>query len=444
MPHGKLKAANRKTKVINDRNDYHRFRMLEQLLTAKQAELQCAQRELEEDQQLLQVCVWQLTTLRRHDHSLQQVGTGWLQQQRHGSALTVTAAGCYLLLLCFAGCLDQVLGDFISTQEQFIPFLQQHMDWIEQLTAANSQDEALTAPAVHSRQQPSSTHQPQEQQPQQQQQQQQLGLHMLPASNITVGALPPRPLVPAGLGYMLRLVASATPQDLQRALQMTVGDMRQWHVQLFHSFPSLLVLASRTELRQAEHTSQAPACSSGAAGHSAAEGWQESAGSQQQQQQQQQPRGPADSCSADLYHNSSGAGAAPDAAAAAAAQSGFTFDTTEAAVEAAARQQLEACVDDFLRLSILLLFHNTTVPYMLAATNIATGVPAVGPPEHWLQVSPQHAGRALVAAWAISLRHAAAVHNCALAVRTACMQHAHAPATDCVMLHAASGRVHMF
>jgi hypothetical protein len=55
MPGGKLKARNRKTKLHNDRNCNNHVRMLEQLLLAKQAELQSAQRELDEGQELLQV-----------------------------------------------------------------------------------------------------------------------------------------------------------------------------------------------------------------------------------------------------------------------------------------------------------------------------------------------------------------------------------------------------
>jgi hypothetical protein len=42
---------------------------------------------------------------------------------------------------------------------------------------------------------------------------------------------------------------------------------------------------------------------------------------------------------------------------------------------------------------MLLLLHNTTVFYTLASSNIATGKPAVRPPEHWLQVSAAHAAQ---------------------------------------------------
>lgn len=55
MPDGKPKAKNRKDVDKNGQSDNQRVRMLEQLLLAKQAELRCAERQLEEGQQLLQV-----------------------------------------------------------------------------------------------------------------------------------------------------------------------------------------------------------------------------------------------------------------------------------------------------------------------------------------------------------------------------------------------------
>jgi hypothetical protein len=288
-----------------------------------------------------------------------------------------------------------VLGDFISKQEQFTPILQQHMDWVEQLTAADSQDEAPAVPAVHSRQQPASTQQQEQQSQQQQQQQQQkrqLVLHMLPVPDIALGALPPRPLVSARPGYMLRLLSSVTPQDLQQVMQMTVEGMRQWHMQVFYSLTSLLEFASQAELRHAasDRASQAAACSTGQARHCAAGSCGEPLAIEQQLLQQaklagvdRDSRGAAAAASSQLQ-------SVPEVAAAAAAAGGCESDSAEAAVEAATMQRLEGCVDNYLLLTILMFFHSTMVPYTLAGTNVATGAPAMAPPHHWLQVKAQH------------------------------------------------------
>jgi hypothetical protein len=286
--------------------------------------------------------------------------------------------------------LFQVLAALVESQEQLHPIMLQHMSWIEQLTATDSPSgaAALDLNATASRDS-------EQQQHHRQHHQQHTGLSghssncrqwpaAAPGGAAAAETGMAAPLTHAGPGYALRLLASATPADVQQALNMTTDDMFQWMRQLFTTLAALLELACRPAAGDGIEAAGEQAGSSIAARHNAdTDAWepdscvdQQLLGSHRHQQQRWQQLA---ACSSDAA-----APAAPEGCCAAA---GCTANDPFPAAVAAARRQIESCIDRCIMLSLLVLLYNPVVGYTVMASNLATGERAVGSHQHWVMVS---------------------------------------------------------
>jgi hypothetical protein len=281
-----------------------------------------------------------------------------------------------------------VLSSYVRHQEQLHSTLQHQMTWYSQPAADSKQSAAAISDQAADKQQ------------EQQQQLQQQGEHSQAAA-AAFASLPlpqQRERVPAGPGYVVRLLASATPQDVQHVVQASAGSVQEFLVHVFRAITSVLELAKRS-WPAVDGRDVSLGCGSGTRnsnGHALDE---------QQQQQQQQPAGGASSSSsgsAESIGRSPGSadrststtcdtdsGSAAAAVAAAAADCGDEdtrgLDALRAA-SAEARRELEWHVDHYLRTCALLMLHNPMALYAAGASNLVTREMAAAPPQHWLQV----------------------------------------------------------
>jgi hypothetical protein len=273
----------------------------------------------------------------------------------------------------------QALSAFIQQQEQLQPIIQQQFEWAEQLIEADAHAAAAAAmpsaaPLLVQQQQQhvlaSHTSSCQLQQP---------ALHAFtPAEAVQSGTLQQRPLVPGGTGYMMRLMESATPQDVQQALLMTPESMIQYYMQVFKALVTLIELARRpaydSDLGSGDdgvtHNGGLGSACSCCGADAVSEAMDAAAPDDQQQQQSSCAQGSA----------VAEAAAAPGNADTAAAASALR------ATCSAARQQLDFYMDHLVLMSTLTQFHNPLVMWTLAASNLVTRQPAAAPPQHWLMV----------------------------------------------------------
>jgi hypothetical protein len=194
------------------------------------------------------------------------------------------------------------------------------------------------------------------------------------------GSLPQRPLVPGGTDYALRLLETATPQDVQQALLMTPDSMIQWYMQVFKALVTLIELARRSAYDVAaapdssfDVSQLGTACGRGSSSATGGADAMHTAAPDTHHQQQV--------CSASPEGSLAGAAALqPRAAADEASVSALRATCT------AARRQLEHYMDRFVLMSTLTQFHNPLVVWTLAASNLVTREATAAPPQHWLMV----------------------------------------------------------
>jgi hypothetical protein len=310
-----------------------------------------------------------------------------------------------VLPLLLLGLVLQVLSAYVSQQEQLQSTLQCQLTWVDQLAAASRREaKAAAAAAANSDHRTDSR-----------QQQQQQGVCTRAGVSPAAGAPVPSPLslpqprhtVPGGLGYIQSLLASATLQDVQQAIQITPQGFQEFLVHTFRAMTSLLELSKRSwpviDGRDCCHDSAG--CGSGVAKR------RSQYTAEDEQQQQQALTGSSSSGGESKGRTTSSGGCTPSigsgcdtdsgggtAAAATAAAAAATVDDTGIADDgssgvdalraaaASARQQLELQVDHYLRFAFLVLIHNTLTIYSVGATNLVTSETAVAPPQHWLQV----------------------------------------------------------
>jgi hypothetical protein len=205
----------------------------------------------------------------------------------------------------------------------------------------------------------------------------------------------------------MRLLTSATTQDVQHAMQATAGSLQEFMMHVFRAIAALLELAKRRW--PAVDGRDEPM------GHGSGPRRSNMDELDKQQQQQQQPTGShgsgSDSVSAasadrgddpglrssstdhPACDTGSGSATAATAAAAVAAAAAICVDEDSRgcdalrAASAAAQQELEWHVDHYLRMVVLMLLHNPMAVYAVVATNMVTRETAAAPPQHWLQVS---------------------------------------------------------
>jgi hypothetical protein len=128
----------------------------------------------------------------------------------------------------------------------------------QQATAAANSDQAADK-------------QHEEQQQQQQQKRQSRHAHAPAAASVSLPPPQQREAVPAGPGCVVRLLASATRQDVQHVLQATPGSVQEFLVHVFKAITSLLELAKRS-WPAADGRDVSPGCGSGARNSNAGTG----------------------------------------------------------------------------------------------------------------------------------------------------------------------------
>jgi hypothetical protein len=209
-------------------------------------------------------------------------------------------------------------------------------------------------------------------------------------SSACEGGTAQAPAVDNSSSYVLGLLASASPQDVQEAGSLTVEDLQEWHVRLFENISPLLELAKReqqpTSTQQHSRAYNAAAAAETAMcagqpgiGDCDAQPTQQTSSSSSSQHSEQPHSSaatpaPAEEAQQVLTH-STAAGLAGEADGAGAAASCLE-----------AKQQLEYCVDAAVRVIALLMLHSPVTSNAVAATNLVSNTQAAAPPQHWLMV----------------------------------------------------------
>jgi hypothetical protein len=199
--------------------------------------------------------------------------------------------------------------------------------------------------------------------------------------------------------YLLGLLASASPQEVQEAVSLIVADLQDWHVRLFEDISPLLELAKREQQLPSDQQCSEPYNAAAAAEIAATATWasqpgagdcdiqqtqQTSSSSSQHSEEPMSSAGtPAPAEEEQVLTNTTAAGLAgdghpPDAAGAA---------TSCLAVHQEAKQQLEHCVDAAVRVVALQMLHSPLTSNEVAASNLVTKTQAAAPSQHWVMVS---------------------------------------------------------
>jgi hypothetical protein len=279
---------------------------------------------------------------------------------------------------------NQVLAAVISQQEHLQTILQQHIAWIEQLTGQHDSHAAAVDQVTAEECLPSTA-----------------AVHV-------VASCSQLPALPSDAGYTLRLLATATREEVLQAALMTPAQLRDWYVDAFKSLTPLLELSRRSVSLSGSCAADAAELCNAAGGNaimdveaaigagdvqrscSRSTGWDSSrpATDAAAEAAAAAPLGSA----ADILpvpQPTAAIEAATAAAAATAVASDSQSDEYAAGIDPvvqAALAELEGSMVNVCRMGALTLLHNPVAIHLVAATNLATGQPAAAPPHHWLRV----------------------------------------------------------